>query len=187
MKIYDPQSFGEEVLPKIITSGELHVLFATYNCVAGGYDGVVETSKEGLRITVLNGSLEYSGSIDDLLLGGMTAADIMVREAQDAQFVVEKCFQDAKHILREDRILVFIYIGLTAAKESISFAKKVHSEFPQATIVFLSCTCQKERKDEMFARLMRDGIFSYGVMTEQCGGQSDMRDILETIIFTWPV
>lgn len=173
----------------IVGADRLHVLFVTYNNVAGYESGPVDTGKDGLTIQVQNGDLEYSPMTNLVYLIGTALAEIgsqaMDAEAQAAQATLES--QLIVEPQDNARLLAVIYAGLSAFDEAVSFARAVRRDHPTAKIVIVTCDCNLRHKQQVLEPILASGEIESVVATFECGGRATMRRILNQVMSDWPV
>lgn len=192
------EQFVREELPRIVQGKRtLSALFATYNNVADHESGPVETRKQGLTIGVQNGGLHY----DPFALVALTVAvdnpgDPMAAELGDmGHAVMHEQAVDAQEIMAQGvtissdapgSFIAFVYAGLSAFDEAISFAQSLRAKVADATIVILTCDCDPWRKESELLPLIQRGEIQHAVMTRECGGRGAMADMLDGLIAAWP-
>jgi hypothetical protein len=146
---------------------KLHVLFATYKNVDGYANGPVETyGKDGLTIQVQNGS--------------QIRGEWVSRAAYSIEAIPET--EGQENVL----FLAVVYAGVNAFGEAVAFARKIKHEHPASKIVLVTCSCDLLYKNRILEPIVRDKEIEV-VVTEKCGGNSTMRDILRKIMEDWPV
>jgi hypothetical protein len=170
---------------------ELHVLFSTYNCVAGYGDGPVNTGKEGLTIEVRNGDLEYSPVADLVYALGTPLAAIgaaaMEEDARDAEATLEAAIAiEAIESKDNGTLIVVVYAGLSAFDEAVAFARRIKQSQPGAKVVVVTCNCDLRYKEPVLEPMLQDKELEAVVVTPECGGRGTMRDILEGFVAAWP-
>jgi hypothetical protein len=155
---------------------KLHVLFATYNAVAGYKSGTVETGKDGLTIQVQNGNLSYSPLTDLVYCVGTPLHKVGAN--MEMSLKIEQPDATA--------FLAVVYAGLSAFNEAVALARKIKDDRPDAKIVITTCDCMLDDKSRTLSPLLQRKEIDAAVVTTICGGHDTMRDILEKVIEVWP-
>lgn len=195
---YTVQDFLANVLPGILKNTlQLSATFTTYNRVSDYETGVVPTGKLGLTIQVQNG--EYLPTWESIFTSLAAeeagdfkrAATIMDAEKKIAggmQGEVERKFEvlAGEAMRAAPHALCVIYGGLNALDRSVAFTKELRKKLPQATLVFLTCDCDYRAKQRIFEPLLASGEITAVVLSPNCGGRGEMRQLLEGLIRQWP-
>ena len=190
MFTHEPDFVSGGIKPLIDGVRKLHVLFATYNTVAGYRSGPVQTGRDGLTIQVQNGNLVYSPLTDLIWLGphdplGKLGAQIMDAEGRAAQKMVESSLQIETGESAE--FIAVIYAGLSAFDEALAMGRKIKAERPKSKVVIVTCDCAIERKAQTLNPLLQNKEIEAVVVTNTCGGRQTMRSILDGVMSQWPV
>ena len=188
-------SFIDQDLRAIVhDSAKLHALFITYNEVYGYPLGLVETCNPNLTISVHSGGCRPPSPLDMAMLLvpdlRINVLACMTREQQvtDAFLTAKRHLGQARqHVGDQKKILVVLYVGLTAWQESADYARDIRAMLPEAMIVVLTCDCDLQDKLVTLQRLHDEGALNKAIVTPRCRGCGDMRDILEGLINTWGI
>lgn len=193
------KSFISDEIPRLVRDKrQMTALFATYNAVDGYSNGLVAHGKNGLTIRVQNGDVSYSDKASvAVLVGafggpsnsaalrlGMIGCDMMKIEADAAQEKVEQALTVGPSI-DDDNVLAVVYAGLSAFGATVDFARSLRRQYPQATLVVLTCDCDLTSKRFELERLMEQGAIHHAIATSECGGRNSMRQLLEALVAAW--
>lgn len=89
-------------------------------------------------------------------------------------------------VLNNSDQLIVVYAGISGFQEFFDYACVLKRDFPQATVVVLTCDCHIARKEKILDDSIVAREIDYAVYTENCGGRRSMSDILKMLIFLWP-
>lgn len=189
--------FGRTIIPQIINGkARLRVLFSTYNEIPGYNDGPVKTKDPNLEIAVVTGGVQ---PIDPgLIFGSMGRAlaaaaafdirsikaerDFITQDARQGQEEVDAKLTDQADKQRHPDVAV-IYAGYSAFRQAVETLERLHLESPDTFIVVLTCDCDVEKKRGVLGTI--DGIGAI-IITPNCGGRGDMRNLLDEFVAQWP-
>ncbi len=185
---YQVPEFVSTGIPALINgTNRLNVLFATYNTV-NGYDGDVDTGKDGLSIKVQSGHLEYSPFVLPALMApdpSMRSLGSITMREQGRQ-VQRELESSLKIETQEGEFLAIVYAGLSAFSEAVEMARKIKADNPTAKIVITTCDCDIRHKTHTLTPMLERKEIEAVVVTGMCGGRGMMHDILEGIVRAWP-
>lgn len=193
-KFLTVSAFIENVIPCLIAGkNRLSAVFASYNRIGSRKDGLVETNKESLCILVQNGFLEYSPlAIVALLIPEndvrQAGCNLMTEEGRRSQQVLQEKLAATMPAADEvgADMLAVVYAGLSAFDEALVYARGIRGQYPQATIVILTCDCDLRRKEQVLGPLVESGEINHIVVTGFCGGEKDSEEILDGLVSAWP-
>lgn len=199
-----PEDFVTQVLPRLVgTDGkELDVIVSTYRRVEGYRNGpVILPNRPGLNVVVV-GAARVDGrmrEVDMAIINEVlsptsafwtTGGDKVT--AKGRAIAAEIQGENEEKILplvakRQGRPLLLIaYAGLTDFDGPVGFVRRVCQKHPSAAGVIVTCDCQVESKSSRLRPFIEDGSIAAGVVTPDCGGQIQMRRLIEEIIALWP-
>lgn len=188
------EDFLKSIVPVLVNNKKsLSALFVSYNRIGEYEDGPVETDKEGLKVIIQNGyrlesplafAMIRSGDDELMSIGHQTFYD----EGHIAQMNLER--KMARVDLTKESgvadVLVVIYAGLRAFKETLAYAGDIREQCPDSTIVILTCDCDIYQKERSLDPLIASGEIDHVVTTESCGGRDASRKMVEGLIAAWP-
>ncbi len=171
-----------QTLPSLLAGKQQYsALFSTYREVAESANGYGPTGKPGLEVTIRTGGL--AAYTIEPRLGPRAEVRAMELQATLAQLAVE---QVAGDIAAQKYDLVVVYLGLTAFEPALRFVRLLRRALPKARLVTLTCDCNVREKSERLAKPFADNTIDFAVVTPRCGGEEDMRDLVDALVTAWP-
>lgn len=157
--------FGPHLHGLLSQGGVVRVSFATDRGVRGYPNGLVETNRPNLSISVDG----FSAA-----LARMSGSRSTQLEMLPALAVAEEAGVD----------LVFIYTGVqpTEVIQTLQRVRVVREGNPLAIIVIVTCTCGADRNRITLGEAFKKGLINYIVFNDECGGKELMATLLEKVI-----
>lgn len=178
--------FVQKTIPELISGKKnCRILFSTYNTIHGYTDSAVETGNPNLQIVIATGGTEPQSL--GFILGSMLSDDhkvfLLGAEMARAAAVEGQSAVEEKLTNKQHPSIAVVYAGLTAFGSAIRMVRELHRESPETFIAVLTCNCNLRTKERELGSV--DGIGAL-VVTPNCGGRGEMRDILNAFKAQWP-
>lgn len=178
-------------------AGSVRAVFVTYNAVHGYKRGSVKTGTPRLNIIVQSGDLAYTPAVYSLVsqgieeLGseytGRTLPNLKRQMESEAHHAFERAIQDLEVTAGlDEKLIVFIYTGLSGFHGSTDLACQIRRDHPTATIILTMCDCGWGHHQRALCQLAEEGVANHLIITPECGGDGLMRDLLKSLIRAVP-